>query len=104
MFVDNANVHTKLVEKVPTLEADSLTAPVVSGMKKTPSSMFRIGEDSDSDDSIVHVVNTEDKSAQTLPVEEITSLTTIQPESEPRSLEQCLAVFKSDVSLNTIPN
>ena len=78
------------------LKTPSLEVPVSSGMKKTPSSMFRIGEDSDSDDS--SVINTEDKCVQTEPIEEMNSLPAVKTDTTPRSLEECLTVFKSDVS------
>lgn len=55
---------------------------------------FRIGDDSDSDDG----VTTESRAVQTEPVDNMATLPAGESAAEPRSLEECLAIFKSDVS------
>lgn len=55
-----------------------------------------MGDSSDSDSDVMKL-STEDREAQTDPVDEITPLVIPSSAREPRSLEECITVFKSDV-------
>lgn len=57
---------------------------------------FQIGGDSDSEDDATGTV---ERGVQTEPVIDIPSLSTHTRDSKPRSIEDCLAIFKSDVSI-----
>lgn len=56
---------------------------------------FLVGDSSDSDDDL----NTEERGTQTEAVDDITPLPLTQCAPPPRTLDQCLTIFKSDVWL-----
>jgi len=60
---------------------------------EVPVASFQIGEDSDDDP-----IEKEDKAVQTISIETLAPLDIKAEQPEPRSLEECLAIFKSDVS------
>lgn len=90
------HVLSKFVDEP--IKTDTLIPGESPGLVKSASSMFQIGDSSESEDDVIPSrVKSEDKGIQTTPVEDLRPLSP-PADDEPRSMEECLTIFKSDVS------